>query len=91
MEVIQYTIPVRQCRGSKNWGDMPAEEAQKMVQMQNRWDQHEQKRLEDAFFVPNSSRILLNMTELEDAKDLFGNTSTEDKKLFTMWARMKQI
>lgn len=91
MEVIEHRIPVRQCRGSKNWGDMSPEEAQKMSQMQNRWDQHEQKQLDDAFFVPNSSRILLTTYQIEDAKELFGNISVEDKKLFTMWVRMKQI
>lgn len=86
MEVIQYRMPI--CK-LENWRDIPPEEVKKMIQMQNRWDQHEQKHLDDAFFVPNRSRILFNTCEIEDAKELFGNTSTEDKKLFIMWARMK--
>lgn len=68
-----------------------ADGPKKMIQMQNRWNQHEQKQLDDPFFVPNRSQILLTSCYIQDGKELVGNTLSEEKKLFNMWARMKKI
>lgn len=91
MATIQYNIPTRQCRGSKNWRDMPSEEVKKMVQMQHQWDRNEQPQLEDGFFVPNLVRTRFHANEMEETKELFGNIVPEDRKIFMMVVRTKNI
>lgn len=91
MEFIQYRMPIRECRGSKNWGDMPAEEVKKMIQMQNQWDNNEQKQLDDSFFVPNLVRTRFHSNDIEETKELCGNAVPEDKKMFVMLVRTKNV